>query len=211
MRLTLDNIVAKFKHPPPQRPAEPTFTLELTGPGIFTDSIKACDDAAAMAKASSAIASVGRPGGKRVAWPQLRVASSEHLAQMGRLLEEDPEYLAGAGAMTHISRLAGNRYFTHMGQGSWKLWRHHGTELEGATHHSAWLRRRMANQAPPLAATAARPLRLLGACLVALGGSTPPVKGGWASGRAPRVLERATYPMWAPPASRRTLTNLDEP
>jgi hypothetical protein len=138
MRLTLDNIVAKFKNPPALRPAEPTFTLELTGPGIFTDSIKACDDAAGLAKASSAIAAVGRPGGERVAWPQLRDASAEHLAQMGRLL--DGEYLAGAGAMTHISRLAGNRYFTHMGQGSWKLWRHHGTELDGAAHHSTWLR-----------------------------------------------------------------------
>ena len=41
MRLTLDNIVAKFKNPPALRPAEPTFTLELTGPGIFTDSIRA--------------------------------------------------------------------------------------------------------------------------------------------------------------------------
>merc|ERR1740130_520892 len=137
MRLTLDNIVAKFKHPPAQRPAEPTFTLQLTGPDIFTDSVKACDDAVAMAKASSAIASVGRPGGGRVAWPQLRAASAEHLAQMGRLLEG--EYLAGAGAMTHISRLAGNRYFTHMGQGSWKLWRHHGTELDGAAQWTAEL------------------------------------------------------------------------
>ena len=137
MRLTLDNIVAKFKNPPALRPAEPTFTLELTGPGIFTDSIKACDDAAGLAKASSAISAVGRPGGERVAWPQLRAASAEHLAQMGRLLEG--EYLAGAGAMTHISRLAGNRYFTHMGQGSWKLWRHHGTELDGAAQWTAEL------------------------------------------------------------------------
>ena len=128
MRLTLDNIVAKFKNPPALRPAEPTFTLELTGPGIFTDSIKACDDAAGLAKASSAIAAVGRPGG----------LSAEHLAQMGHLIEG--ELLSSAGAMTHISRLAGNRYFTHMGQGSWKLWRHHGTELDGAAHHSTWLR-----------------------------------------------------------------------
>ena len=176
MRLTLDNIVAKFKHPPAQRPAEPTFTLELTGPGIFTDSVKACDDAVAMAKASSAIASVGRPGGGRGAWPQLRVTSVDHLAQMGHLLEG--EYLAGAGAMMHISRLAGNRYFTHMGQGSWKLWRHHSAELDGTSHHSAWLRRRMANYPPPSSLGGARPRRL------------PPPRG------APGGPGRLDTPIW---------------
>jgi len=40
MRATLDAIVAKFKSPPPMRPPEPTYTLELTGPGIFTDAVK---------------------------------------------------------------------------------------------------------------------------------------------------------------------------
>ena len=30
MRTTLDAIVAKFKHPSATRPAEPTYTLELT-------------------------------------------------------------------------------------------------------------------------------------------------------------------------------------
>lgn len=41
MKLTLDAIVLKFKNPPPLRPAEPAYTLELTGPGVFTDAIKA--------------------------------------------------------------------------------------------------------------------------------------------------------------------------
>ena len=41
MRATLDAIVTKFKYPNARKSAEPTYTLELTGPGIFTDAVKA--------------------------------------------------------------------------------------------------------------------------------------------------------------------------
>ena len=113
MRLTLDNIVAKFKDPPPRRAAEPTFTLELTGPGIFTDSVKACDSAAAQAQASLAISAVGRPGGERVGRRGTR--GPRRAAAQAAAQDE--------GSLIHISRLAGNRYFEHVGQGSWKNWR----------------------------------------------------------------------------------------
>jgi len=113
MRLTLDNIVAKFKNPPPRRTTEPTFTLELTGPGIFTDSVKACDSAAAQAQASLAISAVGRPGGERVG----RRGTRGPRRAAARAAAQDE------GSLIHISRLAGNRYFEHVGQGSWKNWR----------------------------------------------------------------------------------------
>ena len=64
MRATLDAIVTKFKYPNARKSAEPTYTLELTGPGIFTDAIKAAGrDVGIAPRGGSTGSSSGSSGG----------------------------------------------------------------------------------------------------------------------------------------------------
>ena len=132
MRATLDAIVTKFKYPNARKSAEPTYTLELTGPGIFTDAIKAAGrDVGIAPRGGSTKSSGGSSGGDSgdvggvVAAtaasppPPLLFASSGGNAGVG----ESGGAAADELPLLHISRLAGHRYFRHVGQGSWKTYR----------------------------------------------------------------------------------------
>ena len=150
MRATLDAIVAKFKAPSAFRPSEPTHTLELTGPGIFTDAIKSIAsegllDAIKIQSSSVSRGSTGEDGQGGNISSDHRTADGEvggkrtdpgasgvirRSIPLHRLQSSD----AGSSGMVsaqanlalpllHISRLAGHRYFRHVGQGSWKSYR----------------------------------------------------------------------------------------
>jgi len=134
MRATLDAIVAKFKFPSIARPAEPTYTLELTGPGIFTDAIKTNGQAGRpldpprnrrrVNHHRRSSSSSGR--GDEASQPSLppQVAALPGAGGNPRRGDSDSP-IAGEGEapLLHISRLAGHRYFRHVGQGSWKTYR----------------------------------------------------------------------------------------
>jgi len=147
MRLTLENIVSKFLDPPVQRQPEPTYTLELTGPGIFTDSVKAAmgsplDPPGSRRKGRQARAAGGvegaglkhdvpepmEPAGEK---PDASDALADTAAAGSPISarQEAEEAAAGDEALLHISRLAGHRYFEHVGRGSWKMWR--GPDVRG--------------------------------------------------------------------------------
>ena len=118
MRATLDAIVAKFKYPVPVRPREPTYTLELTGPGVFTDAIKTLQ--------SSGPLDPPKTGRLRMPNRHRRLARANAAPpppppplplRLGGATGAPIRPGAGGEApLLHISRLAGHRYFRHVGQ-----------------------------------------------------------------------------------------------
>ena len=180
LRATLDAIVSRFKFPPPHRSPEPTHTLELTGPGIFTDSVKASsqsssalspplsrsDALAAAASATASAAALAASSSRRAARKRtaddsrsrrVRPLLGDDAADAAALKEANSAAAAAAaaaddegvaapggvaaleaeaealGPMLTISRLAGHKFFTHLGQGSWKTYRTAWAERSGAT------------------------------------------------------------------------------
>ena len=134
---TLDAIVAKFKFPAATRAAEPTYTLELTGPGIFTDAIRANSQATGpfdLTKGNRRVARRGRsdvdigpgPGNAAPPLPPPHPVLSAAAPVAGGTLGSPIAKGTGHGIeapLLHVSRLAGHRYFRHVGQGSWKTYR----------------------------------------------------------------------------------------
>jgi hypothetical protein len=147
MRLTLENIISKFMDAPPIRPPEPTYTLELTGPGIFTDSVKSAmgsplDPPGARRKSRQADVGgvlrveevkedveVGNSGSTAATSSSAGTSSVGSQVPGLNWAVHEVEEEGADEALLHISRLAGHRYFEHVGRGSWKMWR--GPDVHG--------------------------------------------------------------------------------
>lgn len=112
MLQTLELIVARFDATSGQDlPPEPTRTLELTGPGAYSDAVQRLVDEARRARAGapSAAAAAARGG--------------------------------GPAGLRFVSRVEGLHYFDHVAQGSWKTYLDEAATHGGAKPHEQAVRR----------------------------------------------------------------------
>ena len=61
MLATLDSIVQTVRNPPARQPPEPTYTLERTGPGIFTDAVRTTHEASLRGMSISSTGGIEPP------------------------------------------------------------------------------------------------------------------------------------------------------
>lgn len=128
MRASLDTIVAQVLNGPMAAPVpvlEPAHTLELTGPGVYTDAVRAVHEQRAGGDDSGSRRSGESGDGER--W-----SSNDRSQSSGRRGNGTETYGAAGRAddgeppMLFVSRRAGFQYFEHIGLGSWKTYREGG-------------------------------------------------------------------------------------
>ena len=136
MRASLDTIVAQVLNGRMAAPVpvhEPAHTLELTGPGVYTDAVRAVHEQRTGGDVSGSRRSGESGDGER--W-----SSNDRSQRSGRRGNGTETYGAAGRAddgeppMLFVSRRAGFQYFEHIGLGSWK------TNREGGPGGSSQLR-----------------------------------------------------------------------
>uniref|UniRef100_A0A7S4F752 Alpha 1,4-glycosyltransferase domain-containing protein n=2 Tax=Chrysotila carterae TaxID=13221 RepID=A0A7S4F752_CHRCT len=150
MLATLKRIIAKFdadadaaKLPDTELTPEPTRTLELTGPGIFTDAVDGLIDEAARdggAHGARCGASIGSGGAIVSALGQTGqpMLSGDGVGTTPEGVDTAAEGRYACG-LRFVTRIEGHHYFRHVAQGSWKTYLVAG-EVSGLKPHERTLR-----------------------------------------------------------------------